>query len=693
MGGRTVKTVCFECHSRCGVLLEVQNNRINGIKGDKEHPISRGYLCPKGAAVTEIIYHQERITTPLVKTKTGFESASWDKALSIIAENLLQSKEKHGAESVVLGSGTTRGTAPYLNCFLTAFGSPNFMAPSNMSGGPIVMGSLATSGFGMSDPDFSHSRCILLWAHNPEKSWPGLYMNDVRDGLQKGAKLIVIDPRGTRLARKADIWLQIRPGTDVALALCFIHTILENNLYDQDFVQHWTQGFQALHEHVSWFTPENTSEITWIPAQKIEQAAHMFAENHPGAIGPGMGGVCQANDAFDLSRALTIISALTGNLETAGGNLRCPSPLSKRSCYGPDHDPFFNLPREQARKKLGMDRFPLLEFIPIPCPPQVVWPAIEQDQPYPVRAMGLFGNNSVCAYPNSSRVRSVLQKLDFLFAVDLFHTPTTELADVILPPAHWSERSDVEDLLMKSYVFCQRQAVDPVPQCRDEKHILIDLARKTGLEDYFDSIESMLDYRLEYTGLSFTQLQQQDWHFGGFKYKSYQDKGAFRTPTGKVALQADYLQALGIPDMPVYREPPESPFSQPELCQDYPLILTTGARLLVYYHSAHRNIASLRKKAPDPELEIHQDTAADLQIADGEWIDLVSPRGRIQIKASYCQDIDPRVVHSPHGFWYGPPDGWQRLNINMLTDDQCLCPVSGSVSIKALLCRVEKTAK
>ncbi|MFP4587834.1 MAG: molybdopterin-dependent oxidoreductase [Desulfohalobiaceae bacterium] len=690
MNNQSIKTICFECHSRCGVVLQIKNERLAGIKGDKQHPISRGYICPKGAAAAEIIYHPERITKPLIKSGGVLKSSSWQQALDLIADKLQQAKEKHGPESVVLGTGTTRGLAPYLNRFLTEFGSPNFMAPSNMSGGPIVMGSLATSGFGLSDPDFAKSSCILLWAHNPEKSWPGLYMNDIRDGLKQGAKLIVVDPRRTRLARKADLWLQIRPGTDVALALGIINHILENELQEQEFVQNWTQGLKELRRHAARLTLKKTEEITWVPAEKIKAAARMWAESQPGSIGAGMGGICQANDAFDLSRALTILSALTGNLEVPGGNLRCPSPLSKRSCYGPDHDPFFNLPQEQAKKKLGLDQFPLLQFIPIPCPPQVVWPAIEEDKPYPVRTMGLFANNTVCAYPNSLRVRHVLQQLDFLFAVDYFQTPTTELADVVLPAAHWAERDDVEDLLMKSHVFCQPKALEPVPECRDEKQMLIDLAQRMGLQGYFQSIQEMLDYRLEYAGLDFAQLKQKGWHFGGFKYKSYQEKGKFRTPTGKVALHADYLEALNIPALPEYREPPESPCSRPDLHRDYPLILTTGARLLVYYHSSHRNIPSLRKKAPDPELEIHPDTALALGIQHGEWVYLVTPRGRIEIKARHTTDIDPRVVHSPHGFWYGIDNGWQRLNINILTDDQQLCPVSGSVSIKALLCRVEK---
>lgn len=691
---KIIQSICFECHSRCGVLLEVQNGKLVGVKGDKTHPFSNGYICPKGRAAMEIIYHPDRITRPLLrvgkKGSSRFEETSWDNALAVIAEKLQNAKEEFGAESVVFGSGTTRGMAPYLNRFLSVFGSPNFMAPSNMSGGPIVMGSAATCGFGLVDPDYADTSCMLLWAHNPEASWPGLYMHDIREGLKKGAKLIVIDPRGTNLAKKADHWLQIRPGTDVALLLCFINYIIENNLYDKDFVENWTVGFNRLKTHVSEFTIEKCSEITWIPADQIIAAVETFAAASPACIGPGMGGVCQANDSFDLNRSLTILSAITGNLEVEGGNLNCRPPTGRRSCYGPDYSAYDNLPKDQAKKKLGLDTYPLIEFIPIPSPPQVVWPAILDEKPYPVKALGLFANNSVCAYPNSTRVVRVLEKLDFLLAVDYFHTPTTALADVILPPAHWAERDDVEDLLMKNHVFCQQKALDPIPECRDEKQILIDLAKKMGLTDFWQSVEQTLDHRLEPVGMTFEEFKKTGKYNTPITYKSYEQKGTFRTPSGKVELYADYLNLMGISPLPVFSEPTESPVDSPELRKDFPLILTTGGRNLVYYHSSHRNIKSLHEKSPDPELQIHPDTAQSLGVEEGEWVFLVSPRGKVEIKIKYYEDIHPQVVHSPHGYWYGVENGWQRVNINMLTDDQMLCPVTASVPIKALLCRIEK---
>ncbi len=689
---KITRTICFECHSRCGVLLETKNGKLTGIKGDKTHPFSRGYVCPKGRACMEIVYHRERITHPLVKTGSGFEKTSWDKALSIIAENLLDAREKFGAESLVFGTGTTRGTAPYLNRFLTLFGSPNFMAPSNYSGAPLAMGSVSTSGFGMSDPDYKHSKCILLWAHNPEASWAGLYMYHINRALKDGAKLIVIDPRRTNLAKKSDHWLQVRPGTDVALALGFIHVIIEKKLYDKSFVENFTIGFDQLRAHVADFTPEKTAKITWLDAKDIEAAATAFAACGPSAIGAGMGGVCQSNDAFDLVRSLTILSAITGNLEVAGGNINCTPPTHKRSCYGMDFSPAFNLPPEQAQKKLGVDQYPLMGLIPVPCPPETVWPAILEEKPYPVKAMGLFANNAMCAFANSAHVKQALSALDFLFCVDLFHTPTTQMADVILPPAHWAERDDVEDLLMQNHVFSQIKAVDPVPECRDEKQILIDLAGKTGLKDYWKSIPEALDYRLGSLKMTFKQFKEKGKISTPIEYKRYEKFNGFRTLSKKVELFSLGLETAGLNPLPVFREPAQSPFSTPDLHKDYPLILTTGGRNMVYYHSSHRNIASLRKKSPDPELQIHPETAKALGLEEGAWVYLASPRGRVEIKIKFFEHIHPEVVHAPHGYWYGVKDGWEKININMITDNsvESRCPVTAGIGIKALLCRIEK---
>ena len=408
MSTKTVRTICFDCHSRCGVLLEIENGKIVDIKGDKDHPFSQGYICPKGQAVREIIYHQDRITHPLrrvgEKGEGKFEKISWDDALDIISERLIRFRDQFGAESVVFGQGTTRGLPPWINRFLTQFGSPNYSGPANYSLGPIIMGMSAICGT-LPAADFASSRCIVLWGHNPEQSFPGLFMYDIRTSLKSGAKLIVVDPRGTPLAKKADHWLPVRPGTDVALILCIINLIIKNEIYDKDFVENWTFGFDQLREHVSRFTPDYCAEITWIPADKIEEAALTYANIKPACIMPGIGGACHSIKSFDLARSIAILAAITGNLGIPGGNFNYPSALGDRSCYGRDFSLTAHLPSDQVQKKLAVNRYPFYQFSDI-IPPEPIFKAILEKKPYPIKAWGLFANNIMCAFGNSQYIRT-----------------------------------------------------------------------------------------------------------------------------------------------------------------------------------------------------------------------------------------------------------------------------------------------
>lgn len=694
MINKTVRTICFECHSRCGVLLEVENGKIVKIKGDKDHPFSRGYTCPKGRAVKEIVYHPDRITKPLrrigEKGEGKFEEISWDKALNIISEHLLKTREQYGAESVVFGGGTTKGFRPWIFRFAGQFGTPNYYGPVNYSGGPLALGIISIIRMGVFPPDFANSKCIVLWAHNPEQSLHGLFMYDINQALKSGAKLIVIDPRGTSLAKRADHWLPVRPGTDVALALCFIHVIIENELYDKDFVENWTNGFDKLREHVSSFTPDRVAEITWIPADEIKQAAITYAKTKPACLTPGIGGACQSTNSYDLNRALQILPVITGNLDVFGGNLEYISPLGSRAIYGTDFALSKWLPSKQWRKKLGTKRYPFLSMINSLLPPELVWQAIIEEKPYPVKALGIFASNPMCSFANSPQIKKALKTVDFLFAVDYFHTPSTEMADIILPPAHWTERDDVEDLMMKNWVFCQPKAVEPIPECRSEPHILIELAKKIGMNDYWKTTEEHFNYRLEPLGMTFEEFKKIGKFAGPVEEKRCIKQGKFPFESGKIELYGKGVESLGIEPLPIYTEPPESPISTPELFKEYPLVVTTGGRNIVYYHSGLRNIPSLRRLSPDPELQIHPKTAKQLNVDDEEWVYLVSPRGRVEIKTKFFEDIHPKVVHAPHGYWYGVENGWERLNINMLTDSQKTDPISASCPIRGFLCRVEK---
>ena len=693
----TVRTICFECHSRCGVLLHVRDGRIEKIEGDKSHPINGGFICPKGRAVKEIVYHADRLLYPLKRLGNKGEKKwgriSWDEALGAIAAKLAEIKENHGPEAIVIGHGTFRGLNPYVNYFMGCLGSPNKLNPLHLSGGPISIGTAHTCGYTLNGShDYPNTRCIILWAHNPPQSWPG-HTPPLMKALGRGAKLIVIDPMRNEMASRADIWLQIRPGTDCALALSMLNVIIEEKLYDKEFADNWTFGFDRLREHVKAYPPEKMAKVTWIPAELIRKATRLYVDQKPSCICFGTAGLCQHFNSLQTNRAIAMIIALSGNLEVPGGNVRYQSPLGDRSLSGMTTDTVLGLSPDKGKKRLGADQFRLVGSTGLMfAHPRPVWKAILEGKPYPVKAILFFANNALMAYGNSSMTMEALMKLDFLVSVDYFLNPTAELADFVLPAAHWTERDEIEDAIMYGSAYAQQKAVEPFGECWDEKKILIELAKRLHLTGYWKSIKEALDYRLEFTGITFEQLLKQGGRIRSkFRYKRYEEDGKFDTPSGKFELFSDRFEKLGVDPIPAYYEPPESPISTPELAKDYPLILTTGARDVAYYHSAFRNISTLRKLSPEPTVEINPTTAESLGIKDGDWVLVETKRGGITRKAKFFDGVHPQVVHISHGWWYGYEPEWKQVNVNMLTDNSCLDPVLGSEPLKGALCRVRPT--
>jgi anaerobic selenocysteine-containing dehydrogenase len=509
--------------------------------------------------------------------------------------------------------------------------------------------------------------------------------------LKRGAKLIVIDPRQSDMASKADIWLQIRPGTDCALALAMLNVIVEERLYDKDFVDMWTYGFDRLRKHVKAYSPEKMAEVTWIPADLIRKATRLYVQEKPSSVCFGTAALCQHPNSIQTNRAIGMVVGLTGNLEIPGGNVNYSSPLHTRSFPEMELNP---LPPELAKKSLSIDRFRLFELNKTMfAHPRTVWEAVLSGKPYSVKAILLFASNPLLAYGNSSLAREALMEVDFLVSVDYFMNPTAELADIVLPAAHWTERNDIDDLGADGFVFAQPKAVEPLGECWDEKKMLVELAKRLGLKDYWKSAKGMFDYRLELTGITFEQLKQVGRIEKKVEYKGYEKSGKFNTPSGKIELYSESFEKLGLDPIPVHTEPPESPISTPELAKDYPLVLTTGARHIAYYHSGLRNIPSLRKLDPEPTVDINPTTAESLGIKDGDWVLIETPRGGITRKARFFDGIHPKVVHITHGWWYGYEPEWKRVNVNILTDNSCLDPIIGSEPLKCLLCRVRSSPK
>jgi anaerobic selenocysteine-containing dehydrogenase len=689
-----VRSHCRMCHGGCGVLVYVKDGRAVKIAGDPDCPINHGTLCSKGIASTQLAYHPDRLTHPVQrigpKGSGRWERISWDDALDAIAERMLRYRVEHGAESVVLGYGTGRENEAVIYRLANYFGSPNVLTAGHFCYGPRIATSILTCG---SNPivDYENKpRCIMVWGNNLVISNPDCYKGEpFSEALNAGVRLIVVDPRLTRVAARADLWLQLRPGTDTALALGMADVIVREELYDRAFVANHIHGWEPFVERVAEYPLERVERITGVPAEKIAAAARLFATTKPAAIQWGVA-IEQQITCQDNNRALLALMGITGNIDVPGGQVLFKPPKIRNVGRFGAHS---ELPEEQAAKRLGGDRFRLAGNFAI-INPKCVWDAILEEEPYPVKMLFFISSNPVMTRANAREVYRALEKVEFMAVADFFITPTAELADIVLPAATWLEMDYIGDFWKRHGHLLPRRKAIQVGECRSDHEMLNDLAHRIGQgEHWWDDFEQGLDYILEPMGITFQQFKELDRVRGEVRYQKYRDEG-FSTPTGKFELASTQLEKWGYDPLPQYREPPESPVSTPDVHAEYPYTLITGARLPGFFHAENRQLPWMRELHRDPAVEIHPSTAAAEGIRNGDWVVIESRRGRIRQRAKLTAGIDPRVVAAQHAWWFpekgSPRRGWDESNVNILTDnayDTC-DPAMGATSIRTLLCRI-----
>ena len=620
------------CHGGCGVLVHVKDDKVIKVTGDPESPLNKGKMCPKGLASIEHLYHPDRLKYPLKRAgKRGagkWERISWNEALDSIAENITAIKETYGIEAVAVGTGTGRHHFRHVARFAHALGTPNWCEPGLAQCFiPRIHASVMTYG-GLPVCDYYgevNPACVLVWGHNPVVSGPdGEIQFRAKECLKKGTTLIVVDPRRTSLAEQADIWLQLRPGTDDALALAMLNVIINENIYDKEFVEEWTVGFDQLAKRVDDYTPDWAEDITEVPAEKVKAAARLFADTRPATLEWGVA-IEQTPNCFQTVRAVALLPGITGNIDVPGGWIFGMGVMSEVSPL------IKNLPEETRTKRLGAEEFRVLSgvksFFPSAHVP-TLFKAMRTGEPYPVKAFLIFGNNGLVSYANSKQVYESLMSLDFMAVMDFYMTPTAELADIVLPAASWLEVDEIVGLPYIAHnVVLVQQKIVRVGECRQDEEVFIQLARKLNLK--------------------------------------------------------------------AGTEPPESPVSAPDLVDEFPLVLTTGGRSQYFFHTEYRQIRSLRKRDPEPLVEIHPKTAKAADIQDGDWVWIETLRGRIMQKAKVTDGIKPNVVNVQHGWWFpeepAPDFGLWKSNANVLTSNAPpYDPAMGTYQLRALLCKIYK---
>jgi anaerobic selenocysteine-containing dehydrogenase len=689
-----IKSNCRGCHGGCGVLVHIIDGHIVKIEGNPDFPSNRGTMCPRGLAFLQLVYHPDRVKYPLKRAgnrgEGKWQRISWDEALDTIADRYIQIIPQYGAEAIVLGYGTGRNYENFLYRFANLLGTPNVITAGHMCYGPrIAAGNIICGKMPVSDFD-NNPKCVVVWGNNVVITNGDEYCGEnLSRVLSNGAKLIVIDPRLTYLAGRADIWLQLRPGTDVALALSMANVIINEELYDKEFVNRFVYGWDKFVERANEYPPDKVQEITWVPKDQIREAARLYAQTKPACIQWGVA-IEQSINCTDNVRAQLAIMAMTGNLDVPGGNVFfTPPPIQPVGKYSLHA----NLSPAQRAKRLGGSTYKLADHIAI-VTPKMVWDAILTDKPYPIKAIQLHGTNPVITRANSKEVYQALSKVDFMVVSDFFMTPTAELADIVLPAATWLEIEDIGDYWKRqSYIYPRRKIVQ-IGECRSDHEMFMELGKRLGQWRYWnETIEGDLDYILEPSGLKWKQFRELDYLKSDMEYRKYEWKG-FGTPTQKVEFYSTIMEKWGYDPLPKYREIPESPVSQPEMAGKYPYILITGARSPAFFHSEHRMIPWLREINPDPIIEIHPQAAKKHDIREGDWVFIETPRGRIKQKAKLTTGIDPRVVAIQHGWWFPeiktPDHGWNKSNSNIITDNDPngYDVAMGATNLRVLMCRI-----
>ncbi|MDB4443818.1 molybdopterin-dependent oxidoreductase [bacterium] len=568
MSQEKMLTFCQHCHMKCRLFVTVKEGKIQSIKN------AMGIEGIKGIHCKELIDHSDRLIYPKKRTvKRGegqWARISWDEALDMMAERFGAIKKRYGPEAVATILGCGHKEPAYYATFLFShvLGTPNVMDINRQCSIPTMIGSTLTFGENLLtelEPDFLRSRCILIWGANPKHTYPPLD-RDICIAQEKGAKIIIIDPRppGSVKSRadQNDLWLRIKPGSDAFLALAMIKVLIDEKLYEEDFVAKWCIGFEALKDHVQKYTLEEAERITSVPRDKIIEAVRTFSTTKPSCLYTRLGSSAQHINATQSARAISIFFALSGSIDVPGGNLLGNPLEGYRHQRTMSQWPSF--PPGVEEKRLGADTYPFIcsprgkmdDFLSLRRAhgPDCIEAMIDGK----IKAFYAPGCNVVVGESNSRRIREALRNLDFFVVADLFMTPTAELADLVLPAAHFLETALPMRAYQRmgpnlnTYILASRRVVDPRGECWDDRKIIFELAKRMDAALPWDDVEAFNDWTLEGVGVTFKEIQSRRSQQLSFPvaYVKYETNG-FKTPSDKIELYSETLENMGYDFMPL----------------------------------------------------------------------------------------------------------------------------------------------
>ena len=721
------------CHDGCGLLYYVKDGKVEKVEGDPNNGFNCGTLCMRCLALTEAMYAPDRVKYPMKRSKAdrgkdAWERISWEEAYGMIKDRVDDIQERYGHHGpIVVTIGTGRNyiwQTPWLA--YAAFQTPNLVggflsgsscyAPrgsilATMTGDYLLADLSQARPDRFDDPEYVVPECVLLWGNNPIVSnGDGFLGHWVVEAMKRGSELVVVDPRLTWMAAKAKYWLPLRPATDAPLAMAMNNVIISEDLYDHDFVENYCYGFEEYAAACAEWTPEKAAEVCWLDAEDIRAAARFVASAKPMAVQWGLA-IDQQISGTPASQAVVGLSAITDNIDVPGGQLLMPGhafnlPLDPGGALA-------QLNEEDAKNRMGVNTYPIRNVgMASMGMDDMLLEVLESDGErgdvpgkYPVEMLVVPGNNFIsCMGAESPRVMEGCLKSPFNVIIDVSMTPTAmAIGDLFLPCAMSAERESIRAWWWPLRTITK--VANDYYEAKSDEQIVLDLinllnpegAPGKTVEEWLDKLLLGSDYGKSYKDLQKEVIAWPEWHYRKHEKGLNRDDGGlgFRTMHGRFNLKCDYLEQCGLNPLPFYDEPEESPYSTPDLYEEYPIILMTGRRSWEFFHSEHRNMPTMREFHPEPIFEISPELAAEYGIEEGDWCWIENHRGRCKERAHITPGLDPKMIEAEHAWWF-PEESRKDLyrnfdsNINNLTTMSAPGKSGYGAPYSGLLCKIYK---
>jgi len=637
-----IYSLCEMCVWRCGLIAKVRDGKITKLEGNPNHPHSRGKLCPRGQAGLAVTYDPDRLKWPLIRAgKRGegkFYKATWDEALDYVAERMLKIKEKYGPEAMIFSTTHNLLQQQFEN-LLGAFGSPNYGTQRSLCFNSMITANLLTYGFEEPGRDYKHSAFILYAGRNIMEAISNSETQELVEAIARGAKVVVLDPRFTKTAARATEWIPIRPGTDLAFFLAMLHEIIKKEMYDHEFVELNTVGFDKLKEEVKKYTPEWAETQCEVPAESIRRIAKEFAVASPRAFAHPNWRTSNFVNSFQTERAIAALNVIVGNWEKLGGQCAIFSEGEGANLGRIPQPPY---PRAKAQRLDGVPwKHPL---VPLKLGIfQNMRDAILTGIPYQAHGWFIYRQNPLNSIPERQKTLKAFEKLDFITSIDVIMNDTSYYADVVLPEATYLERYDPITAL-DGDIYLRQPAIEPLFDSKPGLWIFKELGKRLGLGEYFNykDEEDYLKAQLRPLPITLTALKKQ----GHYKTpKEEIDENikvhTFNTSTGKIELASPVLERLGHSSVPSWEEPPRPGENE--------FYLLTG-KVALHTQFFTQNNEYLHDLFPENPVWINTKAAQKHNIRNGDWVMVESRVGSVKTKAYVTEGIRPDCLFMVTGF-------------------------------------------